>query len=302
MAKKAQQPKPTAGTQPKSEQAQTPAQPETNNRVTPEIVSGLKTELATGRLALEQYGGNPAVLSLPDNMPEKDYLDFGVKIGRVMEFASWRIGDYVNYGKKQYGYKDYKKIADATGLAEGYLRTCASIADRVAGTYRHLYSMEKFRLLIAHRDENETMEKLVARLGDKSNVQLREMTAGKTGTRQDEKAFLASNLQDVLKLIVQQVPSWDNERVKTFAVLNKMTRRPDAEQPEHEEGKPHKPVYYANLLDSARNVLAMLADLCETAEAEADAARDAANEAHDTGEGIERNPKAQKGSKPEKPF
>lgn len=256
-----------------------------------------KIERDNADYALSVYGDDPAALTFPDNMPEEDFLKYGTRIGKVMEFASWRIGDYVNFGKKQYGYKDYKKIEEATGLAAGYLRNCASVADRVPASLRHTFGMEKFRMMLAHRDDAEPIEKLVARLGDKSASALREMSAGGTGSRKDDnQPLLANELGTLLKRIVEAVPSWDKDRVTTFAVVNRKVHRPDSPAS-------GTPLYYQDLLASARNVLGMLAEQVEAIDAENDAkqeaARDAANEAHDAGD---LDPKVSSGKKGEKPF
>jgi len=300
MAKKRQSKEVTAAGKAAPEQAQTPAQPKTNHRVTPEIVTDLKHELTTSQLALQQYGGNPAVLSLPDNMPERDFLAFGVKIGRVMEFASWRIGDYVNFGQKQYGYKDYEKVTHATGLSQQYLRACASVSGRVPPERRLQHSLEKWRLMLPLQnvEKKETLDELEKRVGNKSQKDLREMSSAPRVT--DTKVYKASDLQHALKSIVDSVPFWDDARVEIFVGLNQKTPRAD-----HTKEKPH---YYGapagadrgNLLDVARDTLATLTAMVEVYEADKaakhDAAVAAANAAHDKGELDPKSP--QKGEKP----
>ncbi len=139
----------------------------------------LRDKGAGASLALQSYGANPLLLELPDNMAEADFLATGVNIGRAFEFASWRLGDWANYGLKQYGYKDYSRLAGVTGLGEDYLRTCSSVAARVPATFRAMFSLEKAKLALARKGTGETVDKCLMRLKDKTTTQLREM--GKSG-------------------------------------------------------------------------------------------------------------------------
>lgn len=126
--------------------------------------------------ALTIYGANPTELVMPDTMAEEDYLAFGVNIGRAMEFASWRIGDYVNFGKAKYGYKDYTKIAGVTGLSEEYLRQCASVSGRVAPHLRGVTTQERARLMLQRINKNETVDHLFKRLANKTTKEIRAMS------------------------------------------------------------------------------------------------------------------------------
>jgi hypothetical protein len=151
---------------------------------TPEVVhEHMKQESEEAASALTIYGGNPYALTMPDNLPEADYLAFGTRIGKAMQFVGWKIGDFVNYGVTTYGYKDYEKLASVTGLDETYLRTCSSVANRIPLQHRGDASMEKFRLMLGRMNEKETVPHLVKRLGKKTVSQLRDMAKSGEGSR-----------------------------------------------------------------------------------------------------------------------
>lgn len=178
-----------------------------------EVVQPTASE-AEGTLTI--YGNDPYSLTMPENMPESDYLGFGSKIGKAMAFASWRIGDWVNYGKKQYGYKDYEKIAAVSGLANQYLRACSSVAGRVPAEMRSLYSLEKFRLMLSRQDEGEKIEHLVKRLGNKTSEQLREMGASARGAGKGDTNMTATEAWELMKRIHEAITSWDEPKFIVF--------------------------------------------------------------------------------------
>ncbi len=95
----------------------------------------------------------PMALTFPETMTEAEYFDFGRKMGDALQGASWRVGDYANFGKAKFGIKDYTRLADETGLDEVYIRQCSSIASRVAPEHRALASLERFRLLLPKREK-----------------------------------------------------------------------------------------------------------------------------------------------------
>jgi hypothetical protein len=95
----------------------------------------------------------PMALTFPETMTEVEYFAFGRKMGEALQGASWRVGDYANFGKAKFGIKDYTRLADETGLDEVYIRQCSSIAERVSADYRALASLERFRLLLPKREK-----------------------------------------------------------------------------------------------------------------------------------------------------
>ena len=155
--------------------------------------------------SIVQYVEADYSLTLPDELTEIGYIEIGRKIGAAMEGASWRIGDWANFGKAKFGYKDYEKLQEITGLSEVYLRTCSSIAERVDAAFRPLASMERFRLMLPMRDtiiipeaeqvkgggtkRAEPIPAMIERLKDWNQTELRHKTktptlaAGNAGRR-----------------------------------------------------------------------------------------------------------------------
>lgn len=159
----------------KAKQKTVPVAPEAPAQEVGEMTKEKATDASQSLII---YGDNPLELVLPDQLPEADYLAYGVNIGRAMEFASWRIGDWVNFGMTKFGYKDYTKLAGVTGLAEGYLRTCSSVAGRVLPTLRGVASLERARLMLQAKNEKESVDHAFKRLGSKTTEQLRNLTRG----------------------------------------------------------------------------------------------------------------------------
>ncbi len=127
----------------------------------------------------------PMALTFPETMTEVEYFDFGRRMGDALQGASWRVGDYANFGKAKFGIKDYTRLADETGLDEVYIRQCSSIAERVPAEHRTLASLERFRVLLPKREKivrdgktagQEEIPVLIARFADWT---ARELRAGK---------------------------------------------------------------------------------------------------------------------------
>jgi hypothetical protein len=136
---------------------------------------------------------------IPKTMSEAEYLALGSQLGEALQGASFRIGDYCNAGKELFGYKEYDKLAEATGLDQVYLRTCSSIAERVPAEYRQLASLERFRLMLPRREKvlvdgkpttPEPIPALVARFDGWTQAEIRagkkdepkQLSAGATGS------------------------------------------------------------------------------------------------------------------------
>jgi hypothetical protein len=126
-------------------------------------------------------------LVFPNDITEEQFLAVAKKLGHAAAGLGWQIGDIANFGKGKFGYKDYTKLAEVTGFAEVYLRTCSSLSERVAAEFRQLASMERFRLLLPRREtilppensentvkRNESIPQLVARLESWTATDLRE--------------------------------------------------------------------------------------------------------------------------------
>jgi hypothetical protein len=116
-------------------------------------------------------------------MTEAEYISIGERLGEAMQGASFKIGDFVNIGKLRFGYKDYERVAEITGLDQVYLRQCSSISERVEPQFRTLASLERFRLLLPKREkivkdgkpaELESIPSLVARFDDWTQKEIRD--------------------------------------------------------------------------------------------------------------------------------
>jgi hypothetical protein len=155
----------TAASNAASEQAQTLAQ--SAAPAAAETVSVGGKTIATG--AVVEHGSPEATphnteivtiqetthaLVIPKGTSVEAWTAIGHRIGEAMEGASWRIGDWLNFGLNVLGFKDYENAVEATKLSEQYLRVCSSVSQRVAPELRHSGSIERFRLLLAMPVEN----------------------------------------------------------------------------------------------------------------------------------------------------
>lgn len=162
--------------------------------------------------ALTVYGDNPYELVMPETLHELDYLAYGARIGKAIECGQWRIGDYVNFGFAKFGYKDYTKIAGVTNLDPGYLRVASSVAGRVPPNMRDGYSLEKFRLMLGRKGAKETLPKLIKRLGQRTNAELRAMSISHAPT------CSAAKLLTLMVDLVDKLVTFDRD--KLFVLLS----------------------------------------------------------------------------------
>ncbi len=139
-------------------------------------------------------------LALPQTISKDDYATLGKRMGAALQGASWKIGDYANFGKATFGFREYDVIAEYTGLDQVYLRTCASVVERVPAEFRELASLERFRLMLPHRaklvkegkatSELEAIPELVGRFDGWTQAEIRagkkaevkQLSAADTGT------------------------------------------------------------------------------------------------------------------------
>jgi hypothetical protein len=151
----------------------------------PQVVEAGTPDAGENSLAITE-----AVMSLafPEAMTEADYFAYGRKMGDALQGASWKVGDYANFGKAKFGIKDYTRLADETGLDEVYIRQCASIAERVPAEHRSLASLERFRLLLPKREKTvkdgktAVVEEIPALVGRHLDWTARELRTGKKDT------------------------------------------------------------------------------------------------------------------------
>lgn len=169
---------------------------------------------------LTTYGESPFELRMPEDMSEADYLAYGVNIGRAMEYAAWRIGDWVNFGVAKYKYKDYAKLAAVTNMSESYLMTCSSTAGRVGGLLREGMSLERARLIVARKGKSESVEHCFGRLKTKTSEQLRKLAAasggGKKPTNDPTAGISMAELYENAKALLAGIQSL---RPETLGVL-----------------------------------------------------------------------------------
>jgi hypothetical protein len=148
-------------------------------------------------VTVQEYGFS---LALPQTISKDDYATLGKRMGAALQGASWKVGDYANFGKATFGFREYDVIAEYTGLDQVYLRTCASVAERVPAEFRELASLERFRLMLPHRaklvkegkatSELEPIPELVGRFNGWTQAEIRagkkaeikQLSAADTGT------------------------------------------------------------------------------------------------------------------------
>jgi hypothetical protein len=131
-------------------------------------------------VTIQEFGFS---LALPQTISKDDYATLGKRMGAALQGASWKIGDYANFGKATFGFREYDVIAEYTGLDQVYLRTCASVAERVPAEFRELASLERFRLMLPHRaklvkegkatSEFEAIPELVGRFDGWTQAEIR---------------------------------------------------------------------------------------------------------------------------------
>ncbi len=164
----------------------------------PEVVQGKVVETGNPDPVENSLAITEAVMSLafPEAMTEADYFAYGRKMGDALQGASWKVGDYANFGKAKFGIKDYTRLADETGLDEVYIRQCASIAERVPAAHRALASLERFRLLLPKREKTvkdgktAVVEEIPALVARHTDWTARELRAGK---KDEPKALAAAD-------------------------------------------------------------------------------------------------------------
>jgi hypothetical protein len=192
----------------------------------PEVVQGKVVETGNPDPVENSLAITEAVMSLafPEAMTEADYFAYGRKMGDALQGASWKVGDYANFGKAKFGIKDYTRLADETGLDEVYIRQCSSIAERVPAEHRALATLERFRLLLPKREKTvkdgktavvEEIPALVARHTEWTARELRagkkdapkELGAADTGSAAGSPDVDAANLEPYNKTPVESDPA-----------------------------------------------------------------------------------------------
>jgi hypothetical protein len=88
-------------------------------------------------------------LAFHETITEAQVIDLAREIGKRVSGIGWKIGDIANYCKAKFGHKDYDRLAEESGFAEVYLRTCSSVASYVPLAMRGAMSMERWRLVMA---------------------------------------------------------------------------------------------------------------------------------------------------------
>jgi hypothetical protein len=68
-------------------------------------------------------------LSLPAGLSSDDWAEIGEKLGEAHKASAWWIGDWINYGERQWG-EIYEQAQRITGLSYNHLSDCSRIARR----------------------------------------------------------------------------------------------------------------------------------------------------------------------------
>ena len=78
-------------------------------------------------------------LSLPENLGFSEWSSIGTILKKVEKNAQWWLGDWVNYGERNYG-DMYAQAMEETGRSNQTLRNCAFVA-RSFELYRRRYNL-----------------------------------------------------------------------------------------------------------------------------------------------------------------
>jgi hypothetical protein len=155
---------------------------------------------------------NPTELVLEPGLPEAEWMEIGRAIAHVYESARFWLGDFVEWGRRNYGVVTaYHLARQATGLSEGTLRCAARCARSYKPEERHT-SLSYMHHLILVKYPPETREKLLTEAEE----------IGLT-TRQVQKAAEEIHgkreREDVLKRRMVSVYLWPEtyERYRTIA-------------------------------------------------------------------------------------
>ncbi len=90
----------------------------------------VSTVIAQSETLLGDIHHCPTALTLPENLPFKDWRAIGANLFRAGKALQWWIGDWVNYGEASYGEK-YIDAIEVTGREYKTLRNMASVAKSV---------------------------------------------------------------------------------------------------------------------------------------------------------------------------
>lgn len=75
-------------------------------------------------------------LSLPPGLPFERWLAVGEQLKRLERGVQFWLGDWINYGEREYGEK-YVQAIEETNLSHGTLRNYASVAGRIEMSRRN---------------------------------------------------------------------------------------------------------------------------------------------------------------------
>lgn len=104
---------------------------------------------------------NPTQLVLEPGMPEAEWMEVGRAVAHVYESARFWLGDFVEFGRKNYGVVTaYHLARQATGLSQGTLRCAARCARSYKPEERHA-SLSFMHHLTLVKYPPETREKLL---------------------------------------------------------------------------------------------------------------------------------------------
>jgi hypothetical protein len=241
MPKAKPQPKAADAMQSATEQPKTAAQPSTTTVDGKVIATGEVQEhgnpdpTPSGALEIVEVHQTEYAISLPKSMTQSAWMEIGHRIGAAMLGASWKVGDWVNFGIAVYGQKDYDALAQATGLSEQYLRNCSSVAARVEPALRTAGSVERFRLLLAMPSENQAIPE-----GEQKGSATRAETLGEKVARLSEWTMgeLRAKQRKTNPALTEPPPPTDTEKTNDADTrgssdaqkTDTSTSKPDADQ------------------------------------------------------------------------
>jgi len=155
------------------------------------VLAPIKTTRTLAEYEVRGALFNPTELKLQPGLTEQEWMQIGRALTHVAESAKWWIGDFVQYGFRQYGKSATFDLAQqSTGVSRQYLYAAAFVAKRFAPA-RRVAALSFYHHALLAKFKPEMSDRLLAEAVELGLTarQVRTLAEEETGTKKDKQEY-----------------------------------------------------------------------------------------------------------------
>lgn len=181
-----------------------------------------------GAMTYKRFVMRPTALSIPDNVTQEEWVDFGFILKQLDTTISWVVGEWAEYANKNWAYT-YEQIAEHFGYEISTLMSYTSIVRKIPTLIRNQGLSFAHHRLVANLPESQQQMWLTYAADMRWNVaQMKDAMHPKR--QQDTSSITAQKARKKVRIFTAEIEGIikeldENERLEIAQMLGKLAKK-----------------------------------------------------------------------------